>query len=227
MLSLMRAWLWMVCMACLSLASSAAVIDAFTSGFQAVSWPPAQGREVLDVTAIDDSLFDSRFLRFRSGGSQSLTVTTETQELNYSLGLDGGGYFQFGYRSTTPVSLLGDGASVLRFSFASANAGPMFPAQLVIQTSAGLARYSWGVTTLVDAFASHDGAFSIDVPLAEIKGGDLTRVTELTFDAYRISPAASFRLTRIETVPEPASWSLIALATAAACLVRLRKLEGP
>ncbi len=192
---------------------TAAVIDTFATGNQGISWPPAQGgAAITDETPIAGSIFDTRFLHFKFGGPQSLTVTTSEQILEYTLGPEGRGYFQFGYRSASPVILLGGGQTVLRFSFEDAKGGRSFPASLRIATTSGTASYSWNFA-LTDIFRNNDGAFHVDVPLSEINGGDLSQVTELTFDAYRIAEGAGFRLTRIETIPEPGPTLLFLLAT--------------
>lgn len=194
----------------LTLPATAAVIDTFTSGDQAISWPAAQGTAaVTSEVPIAGSLFDTRYLRFYFGGSQSLTVTSNEQALAYDLGT-GVGYFEFGYRSASPVDLFAGGASILRFHFEGASGGTRFPANLAIATASGTALYSWGFA-LTDLFNDHEGAFVVDVPLSQIKGGDLTRVTELAFDAFRISGDAGFRLSRIETIPEPTPLALLLL----------------
>ena len=206
----------------LALHAPAAVIDTFTSGDQAISWPPAQGSAAItSEVPITGSLFDTRFLSFRSGGVQSLTATTSEQVLDYSLGPDGGGYFQFGYRSTAPINLLGGGASILRFYFEGATGGTRFPASLDLITSSGPAGYTWGFD-LTSIFNENEGSFVVDVPLAQISGGDLTQVTELTFDALRITAGAGFRLSRIETIPEPAPLALLFLGAAPFVFARSR-----
>jgi hypothetical protein len=207
----------------LSLQSPAAVIDTFASGGQAIAWPPIQGAvAVTSEVPVVGGLFDTRFLYFRSGGTQSLTVTTSEQILEYALGSDGGGYFQFGYRSASPVNLLGDGASSLRFHFEGATAGTRFPANLYLATASGQAAYSWGFA-LTDIFNGNDDSFIVDVPLAQFRGGDLTQVTELTFDALRITAGGGFRLSKIETVPEPAAPILFLFGAIPFVLRRSRK----
>lgn len=189
--------------------AAAAVIDNFATGDQMITRPAGQGNAAITDTApISGSLFQSRFLSFSFGGSQSLTVTTDLQQLEYSLAPGDNGYFQFGYDSTTPVDLWGGGASAIRFHFASASGGTRFPANLRIQTDAGPATYSWGFA-LTDIFNAHHDAFFVDVPLSKITGGDLSRVTQLTFDAYRIQGSSGFHLTGIETIPEPSSLFLL------------------
>jgi hypothetical protein len=206
----------------MSTQSQAAVIDTFVSGSQGISWPPAQGSAAITtIVPLVDSLFETRFLSFRVGGSQSLTVTTSEQILEYSLGLGGGGYFQFGYRSLIPVNLLGDGASMLRFHFDGATAGTRFPANLLLVTSAGQATYSWGFE-LTSIFNDNDGSFTVDVPFSEIRGGDLTRVTEIIFDGLRITEGAGFRISRIETIPEPETLGIILLGAIPFLLKRSR-----
>lgn len=207
----------------LSLQAPGAVIDTFTSGDQAVSWPSGQGSVAITSEApIAGSLFDTRYLYFRSGGVQSLAVTTSEQNLAYDLGPDGGGYFRFGYRSSTPVDLLGGGASILRFYFEGATSGTRFPANLEFMTASGVARYSWGFE-LTSIFNGNDGPFVVDVPLAEINGGDLTQVTELTINALRITAGGSFRLSGVETIPEPAPIGLLLFAAVRLLWVRSRR----
>ena len=209
----------------LSLRGTGAVIDTFTSGDQAIHWPTDRGSvAVRSEVPISGSLFETRFLYFRSGGVQSLAVTTGEQVLGYDLGPDGGGYFRFGYRSSTPVDLRTGGATILRFSFEGATAGTRFPANLELVTASGIARYSWGFQ-LTNVFNDHPGAFTVDVPLSELSGGNLAQVTELTFDGLRITAGGSFRLSRVETIPEPAPLGLV-LCAAVRLLVSRSRMEA-
>ncbi|MFC0019510.1 hypothetical protein [Roseibacillus persicicus] len=209
----------------LAFQASGAVIDTFTTGDQEVSWPPDHGSvAITSEVPILGSLFDTRFLHFSDGGVQRLSVTTSEQILAYDLGPDSTGYFQFGYRSTTPVDLLGEGASILRLHFdggTSGTEGRPFSASLGLATESGVAGFSWDFK-LSTIFNDNDGAFVVDVPLVEITGGDLSQVTELTFDSIRISGGAGFRLTRVETIPEPTPIVLLLFVAIRMLLVRSR-----
>jgi hypothetical protein len=218
----MNRWQLLLISLTLALQAPGAVIDTFASGDHSLSWPPARGSvAVTSEVPISNSLFDTRYLSFRNGGVQSLAVTTSEQILAYDLGSEGGGYFRFGYRSSTPVDLLGGGASILRFHFEGATGGTRFPANLEFVTASGLARYSWGFL-LTGVFNGNDGPFVVDVPLSAISGGDLTQVTEMTFDALRIAAGGSFRLSRVETIPEPSPIGLTLLVAVPLLMRRSR-----
>jgi hypothetical protein len=205
--------------------ADAAVIDTFASGGQSIAWPPPSGMAaVTDTVPLTGSLFETRFLSFRFGGSQSLRVSPGEQTLEYVLGAGGGGYFQFGYRSQTPVNLLADGATMLRFHFDGASAGTSFPASLRFATSAGEATYSWDFQ-LTAIFNGHEAAFVVDVPFSAIRRGDLTQVTELTFDGFRITEGGGFKLSKIETIPEPSTAGLLLLGGILLSLARPAKLS--
>lgn len=212
----------MIAVFALSFQSEAAVIDLFSSGIQEIAWPPVNGQARITSTAtLADSLFTTRFLSFYHGGSQSLAVIASEQALEYRLSSGSTGYFQFGYRSPSPINLLADGATMLRFHFDDATAGTHFPAQLEFATAAGMAKYSWDLR-LTSIFNSNYGAFTVDVPFSQLRGGDLTSVTAITFDGYRISEGAGFRLSKIETVPETTMMGMLLLAASSLTLKRSR-----
>ncbi len=137
-----------------------------------IAWPAAEENgAVTDNVPISGSLFQSRFLSFNSGGSQSLTVITGLPQLEYSLAPGSTGYFQFGYNSIAPVDLWGGEASAIRFHFAGASGGTRFPASLRLQTASGPA--NCGGVGLHEIFNAHNEAFFVDVPLSKITGGYL------------------------------------------------------
>jgi hypothetical protein len=202
--------------------SQAAVIDVFASGNQSIAWPPPVGSAaIIDSVPISGSLFETRYLSFRSGGSQTLRVTTDEQVLEYGLGLGGGGYFEFGYRSNLPVDLHAGGATALRFHFEGATAGTRFPASLRFMTLAGEASYSWGFE-LTGIFNGHDTSFVVDVPFSEIRRGDLSQVTGMTFEGLRITEGGGFKLSKIETIPEPSMAVMTMMGGSLLCAARRR-----
>lgn len=218
----------------LSIHAQAAVIDNFASGNQAIfresSWdsPPIRSE-----VPISDSLFESRFVSLSYGSSQSLTVTNSGQVLEYQVGLGEGGYFDISYRSRTPVNLLGAGATAFRFHFDGGyidgeRSSPRFPNNLALVTVAGRATSPlWG-DRLRTATDENQGPFIIDAPFSEFIGAvDLTQVTELTFSGSRIFHRVGFRLTRIETIPEPSLVGIFLIGALPFFLKRSRIGKAP
>ncbi|MBB5349828.1 hypothetical protein HNR46_000049 [Haloferula luteola] len=203
----------------LTLTAPAAVIDSFDLAGQALD-SSLPGRWLNFGSPTGDFEAERRFM-LTYGRTQTLETTSEGL-LEYRIDhpdpeVSGNtrGYFNVSYQFDTAVDLLADGATAFMLQFASgtvtANTGIAFPFTIEVGDQRG--RTAQRSLSVVPLFWESEGAFSVEIPFSFFTSWiDLSQVSSLDLDGYRITPGASFQLDSITTVPEP-SWAWVSVLT--------------
>lgn len=204
----------------------AAVIDLFTDGPQTAGITAQPTRDNRNAIPLTDSLFESRSLYV---GYNTERASIQNRALTYELPLnpitpDDRGYFGLNYTSSTPVDLLGDGATafLVKFEFFEAT----FPYSLGFYVGdPGLqgSSYKFLIRDFSTGLVSSAEAV---IPFSYFSKTDLTQVKFLGIDASRMPAGSSFVISSITTVPEP-SVALLTSGFAIVCLFHRRRNHPP
>lgn len=187
----------------------AAVIDLFDDPDSPERYAVRLG-PFTDVRELPASVFETRTIELHtlSSVSNSLPVAetlviSDSQFAYDNPALDHtrlsclpSGAWEVSYQTSSPVNLLGDGATTLRLEIASI---AIRRPSLFFQSEGG----ARGFYLPIDRPFEATGPLTVDIPFTSFEGVDFGSVTEFRIRALRSAPETHFILDSITTVPEP------------------------
>lgn len=184
--------------------SYGSIIDNFIDFPQLAEQMPSGANVTPDEVTLSQSLFMTRSIAV-SRGVQRLQVTGggidyDVFEPPPDYSDIGRGYFHIDYSSSTPVSLLGDGATSVRIMFDRFSAP--YPYILDVYFESTGVRQDYPIQAVRGGI---DTPTAVDIPFSVFDQTDFGSVDGFGIDAARFPIGASLRISGISTVPEPST----------------------
>jgi hypothetical protein len=204
----------------------AAVIDLFTDGPQTAGSSAQPTWDNRNQIPLSDSLFEARsyYLRSRYGIGSIQDGRLTFAEPGNPATSDERSYLGVNYTSSTPVYLLGDGATafLIKFEFFAAT----YPYSLRFYVGDPRLQEPFGSFGIGDFSSGEASSGEVLIPFSFFTRTDLTQVQYLGIDASRMPAGTSFAISSITTVPEPTFPALASGLAVGLLLWRKRPSHG-